>query len=78
MFDRRGLRIYLNDSVDTMKPKPMTIDLHLEFDPENTEAFRLVRRAKKDNVDPIEMARAIATFLGQHGFQGGQIKGSTG
>ena len=64
--------------MDNVKPKPMTIDLHLEFDPASTEAFRLVRRAKKDDVDPIEMARAIATFLGQYGFQGSQIKGSTG
>jgi hypothetical protein len=64
--------------MDSMKPKPMTIDLHLEFDPASTEAFRLVRRAKKNDVDPIEMSRAIASFLGQHGLQGSKIKGSSG
>ena len=64
--------------MDSAKLKPMTIDVHLEFDPASTDAFRLVRRAKKDDVDPIEMARAIASFLGQHGLQGGKIRGSTG
>ncbi len=62
---------------DPVKSQPMILDWHLEFDPESDEAFRLIRRAKAGNIDPLELGRAVITAIERPGFQRSSLRAST-